>query len=141
VVLITGLILGLSAAALAQDVRPAVMRLDTKEKVLNAVEEWSKATGKVVASPSSVFQADFSSAAALHAGLDKWPIIKLDVEPVPPRDYVVSINGQTVETTERSEYAVAPGTFVVMLVTRAKYAPCAWSGRVDRNQQVTCHLP
>jgi hypothetical protein len=119
-------------------VEPAVVR---SKQISEAAAAWSKATGKVLAAPAKLGLVGNGSLREVYTQLDTWPVIKLVVMPVPPLDYSVSINGQTMNVTERSEYAVPPGTDVVMNVTRGSYPPCAWVGHVVKNEQVICRLP
>lgn len=69
--------------------------------------------------------------------LRKLPTIQLTVNPSPPRDYQVKINGEECPATEQGRYAVAPGDIVVS-VTRTGRPECAWRGRVTADTTVTC---
>jgi hypothetical protein len=77
----------------------------------------------------------------LDKTLDTWPTIKLVVMPVPPRDYVVMLNGSRKNATEQSEYIVPRGTVVELVVSRPDMKPCEWKERVVKDELVTCRLP
>jgi hypothetical protein len=83
--------------------------------------------------------ADYSKIGRL---LQKYPQIHLIVQPVPPRDYSVKVNGSTYEATERSLYGVPPGVTIVVRVERSGKPPCQWSGIVfdGQVQMVDCTL-
>jgi hypothetical protein len=74
--------------------------------------------------------------------LQKYPKVHLIVNPVPPRDYSVKINGSTYEATEQSLYGVVSGTFTSIRVERLGKPPCLWAGVVsaDDEVQIDCTL-
>jgi hypothetical protein len=74
--------------------------------------------------------------------LQKFPQIHIVVQPVPPRDYSVKINGRIYDATERALYGVAAGAIVMVRIERVGKPACDWSGRVseDQVQTVTCAL-
>jgi hypothetical protein len=73
--------------------------------------------------------------------LEMFPNIRLVVQPVPPRDYIVEINDERYPATESGLYGVAPGT-VKVRVLRGTKPPCSWAGTVARgaDQVVSCNL-
>lgn len=76
---------------------------------------------------------------SLH--LDRLPRITVVVDPVPPVDYLVEINGERVRTTDKGQYRVDIGD-VVVRVTRASRQDCLWKGNLQAGaeQQVACKL-
>ena len=73
--------------------------------------------------------------------LEKFPTIRLIVQPAPPRDYSVAINGEECPATERSLYKVPYGAVEVRVVRSGK-PPCVWTGRLmdGRTQEVPCNF-
>lgn len=73
--------------------------------------------------------------------LDQLPTIHVVVEPAPPRDYRIVINGEDCPPTEESQYA-APAGAINVSVQRAGKKPCTWSGKLasGQAQQVKCSL-
>lgn len=71
--------------------------------------------------------------------LNKLPTIFVVVTPVPPRDYRISINGQDVQVTDKSEYGVPRGKVKVSVIRSGK-PPCTWAGtlRGSQNETVNC---
>jgi hypothetical protein len=69
------------------------------------------------------------------------PIVKIVVNPVPPRDYVVEINGVREKTTELSAYRVDAGK-VAVRVTRANKPPCTWEDELTfgEEKEIPCDL-
>jgi len=134
----------LIAQCYAQDERKdAIAGHAIEVEVTAAINDWIKRTGRIIVTPEplSTATAAFDIKAIILKELDSWPVIKLVVVPSPPRDYSITINGNSFPATERSEYAVSPGTNVKMIVTRSDYPPCRWDGRVIKNEQVICRLP
>ena len=134
----------------AQTKWKSTMQLDSPEKVKEAAQIWSDKTGKVlvvlpgwenVAPAPLPDPAKYIDLKTFNTLVDRWPYIKLNVISAPPRDYSITINGQSYDATERSEYAVPPGTLVAMTVVRGSFPPCTWNGKVERNQEVICRLP
>jgi hypothetical protein len=68
--------------------------------------------------------------------LTTYPTLHLVVQPVPPRDYSVKINGQAYSATEKALYGVAPGSVRVRIERDGK-PPCEWSGMVSEGQAQT----
>jgi hypothetical protein len=68
--------------------------------------------------------------------LVRYPNIHIVVQPVPPIDYVVQIDGKIFRTTEQGLYGVPPGVVVAVRVQRPGRPPCNWSGRVMGQEQV-----
>jgi hypothetical protein len=93
--------------------------------------------------PVNAFQTQFVFAlfGLVTPTLERFPNIRLVVQPVPPRDYTVHINGQRYEATERGLYGVAPGRVGVRVIRETK-PPCAWEGMVlrDSEQLVSCNF-
>jgi hypothetical protein len=73
--------------------------------------------------------------------ITRAPTIKLTVEPVPPRDYVVELNGKLVESTVRGEYKPAPGP-TTFRAKRTNKEDCVWGGVLadGQVQPVSCQL-
>lgn len=73
--------------------------------------------------------------------LEQFPRVTVVVKPVPPVDYLVEINGENVEATEKGFYRVAIGD-VVVRVTRKKHPECLWKGTLKEGDQqvVNCKL-
>jgi hypothetical protein len=83
-----------------------------------------------------VFGTDF-----VASFVEKFATIRLDVVPVPPRDYRVVINGESCPATLKGLYKVPPGSTEVN-VTRVKKPPCNWNGDISAGKQqlVSCKL-
>jgi hypothetical protein len=81
------------------------------------------------------------TAKAVAMRLERMPRIKVIVEPVPPRDYLIHINGEKVTVTDRGEYGVMPG-LVIVKVTRAGKADCRWEGelRIGDEHPLNCEM-
>jgi hypothetical protein len=62
--------------------------------------------------------------------LDALANIRVRVRPAPPRDYAVMINGRAYPASDRSIYAIPPGT-VQVSVSRKGKPPCHWIGTVN----------
>ena len=73
--------------------------------------------------------------------IERYATVRLDVTPIPPRDYKVVINGEDCPATERAVYRVVPGA-VAVEVTRIGKPACNWSGSIasGREQLVNCAL-
>jgi hypothetical protein len=78
------------------------------------------------------------STAEIVAVIRRLPIIHLVVSPVPPRDYLVTINGTTYEPSEESKYGVRPGA-VELKVTRAALE-CVRNLVITKDETVRCDL-
>jgi hypothetical protein len=91
--------------------------------------------------PSVRYLFSFTSKDRLNVYLQKFSTIKLNVEPVPPRDYSIVINGDNCRATEKGEYKVLPGVSTVQ-VTRPPKPSCEWSGSIAEGatQLVACKL-
>jgi hypothetical protein len=78
---------------------------------------------------------------ALSGWLERFPTIHLVVQPAPPRDYSVAINGEDCPATERGLYKVPFGSVEVRVV-RTGRPPCVWSGKLvdGRTQEVSCNF-
>ncbi|MBZ9815748.1 hypothetical protein [Mesorhizobium sp. CA7] len=76
---------------------------------------------------------------SLH--LEQFPRVTVVVKPVPPIDYLVEINGENVEATEKGFYRVSIGD-VVVRVTRKRHSECLWKGTLKEGDQqvVNCKL-
>lgn len=74
--------------------------------------------------------------------LQTYPQLHLVVQPVPPRDYSVTINGQTYDATDMGLYGVVPGATITVRVERPGKQPCDWSGQVmgGQVQTIACTL-
>jgi hypothetical protein len=73
--------------------------------------------------------------------LQIYPQLHLAVQPVPPRDYSVKINGGIYEATEMALYGVSPDVLIMVRIERAGKA-CEWSGLVSTGHvvEVKCTL-
>jgi hypothetical protein len=73
--------------------------------------------------------------------LERLPSITVVVDPVPPVDYLIEINGERVRTTDKGKYRVDIGD-VIVRVTRASRQDCLWKGTLQAGaeQQVACKL-
>jgi hypothetical protein len=82
-----------------------------------------------------------ASISSHSAFLEKFATVRLDVMPVPPRDYKVIINGEDCPATERSLYRVPAGDTAVN-VTRIGKPACAWSGQIPSGSEhvVVCQF-
>jgi hypothetical protein len=69
--------------------------------------------------------------------LQRYPQLHLLVEPVPPRDYSVKINGRAYDATEKALYGVASGVVIMVRIERSGKVPCEWSGTVSEGQVQT----
>lgn len=69
--------------------------------------------------------------------LKTYPVISLVVKPVPPKDYIVQINGKPYPATDQSQYAVARG-HVEVKVERPGAKLCEWDKDIEKNEIVTC---
>lgn len=100
-----------------------------------------KAEGAGVGEWQTTAEAQEQAARTLSGWLARFPTIRLIVQPAPPRDYSVSINGEDCPTTERGLYKVPFGS-VEVRVERAGKPPCVWSGRLTdgRTQEVPCNF-
>ena len=67
--------------------------------------------------------------------LEQFAVVQLNVQPVPPRDYSVFINGEPCPTTERALYKVPPGASTVS-ITRPPAPVCIWQGQIASRQTV-----
>jgi hypothetical protein len=74
--------------------------------------------------------------------LISYPQIHVLVQPVPPRDYLVRVNGRTYASTEEGLYGVRADELVMVRVERMGKPPCDWSGTVPSGQimSVKCDL-
>jgi len=77
----------------------------------------------------------------LNGWLERFPTIHLSVQPVPPRDYNVTINGEDCPSTERGLYKV-PFGHVEVRVERTGKPLCQWNGQLTdgRTQEVACNF-
>jgi hypothetical protein len=73
--------------------------------------------------------------------LERFPTVHLVVQPTPPRDFTVAINGEACPATERGLYKV-PGGKVEVQVVRLGKPPCVWNGYLEsgRMQEVSCNF-
>jgi hypothetical protein len=71
----------------------------------------------------------------------RFPVIRIVVQPTPPRDYSVEINGEDCPPTEKGLYKVPIGKVVVRIVREGK-PPCVWSGQLTDGgkQEVACNF-
>ncbi|ESZ21397.1 hypothetical protein [Mesorhizobium sp. L48C026A00] len=77
----------------------------------------------------------------LFAQLVEFPLVTVHVDPAPPVDYTVEINGERVQAREKGVYRVDIGEIAVR-VTRAPHPDCLWKGTLKARdkQQVDCQL-
>jgi hypothetical protein len=79
------------------------------------------------------------SSNVLVALLERFPILHVVVQPVPPRDYVIVINGERQVATEESKYAVERGRRTNVRVTRVGRPPCIWGPKlVEDDEEIQC---
>jgi hypothetical protein len=73
--------------------------------------------------------------------LERFPTIRLVVQPSPPRDYQITINGEPCPPTEKSLYKVPAGTAEVRVI-RGAMPPCVWRGQLKDGltEEVRCNL-
>lgn len=73
--------------------------------------------------------------------IERLPSITVVVDPVPPVDYLIEINGERVRPIDKGKYRVDKGD-VVVRVTRASRQDCFWRGTLQAGdeQQVMCKL-
>jgi hypothetical protein len=71
--------------------------------------------------------------------VSKLPTVVLSVQPVPPKNYQVWINGEKCPLTDTAKYLVPPGTIQVKVTYPGK-TPCNWSGTLSGSdeQEVDC---
>jgi hypothetical protein len=83
----------------------------------------------------------FASAEKVGVYLQKFSTIKIEVQPAPPRDYKIVINGEACPATEKSEYKVMPGESSVN-VSRPAIPTCEWKGPIaaGQTQVIPCKL-
>lgn len=93
------------------------------------------------ATPLVSYLLSFASAEKVGVYLQKFSTIKIEVQPAPPRDYKIVINGEACQATEKSEYKVMPGESSVN-VSRPAMPACAWKGPIaaGQTQVVPCKL-
>jgi len=84
------------------------------------------------------FLENLVDAAKIGDLLQTFPQLHIVVQPVPPRDYSVKINGRTYAATEVALYGVVAGAIVMVRIERAGKPPCDWSG--GQVQTVSCTL-
>jgi hypothetical protein len=106
-----------------------------------AGERTLKVEGVGVRASQTTAEAQEQAARTLNGWLENFPTIRLIVQPAPPRDYSVAINGEDCPPTERGLYKV-PSGLVQVRVERAGKPPCVWSGRLTdgRTQEVPCNF-
>jgi hypothetical protein len=85
--------------------------------------------------------ASLFSWSTFSAFLEKFATVHLTVQPAPPRDYKVEINGDDCDATDQGLYVVMPGRTTVD-VTRPQKPACNWSGEIGagKTQLVNCQL-
>lgn len=73
--------------------------------------------------------------------IERMPSITIVVDPVPPVDYLVQINGDPVRVNNEGRYRVDAGD-VVVRVTRASRQDCRWKGNLQAGAvpHVACKL-
>ena len=73
--------------------------------------------------------------------MEKFSTIKLEVQPAPPRDYKVVVNGEECPATEEGVYKVLPGDSSIN-VSRPNLPVCQWRGPLTAGQTrvVNCRL-
>lgn len=81
-----------------------------------------------------------SSTTEYMAAIYRLPTVHVIVSPVPPRDYVVGINGKDYEASEESKYGFSPGTRVELIVKRGSMPPCVHKLVVTKDETVRCEL-
>ncbi|MER9524857.1 hypothetical protein NKI96_14905 [Mesorhizobium sp. M0292] len=104
---------------------------------------WSNGTNKFAISSLNEFEVFVSASKYTNVTdiLYKRPRIRIIVKPTPPRDYIITIDGQLVDSTELSEYVVNEGT-VSVTITRKDRKDCLWEGEmaVGEVKDISCRL-
>ncbi|MCJ2079888.1 hypothetical protein [Methylobacterium sp. J-090] len=79
--------------------------------------------------------------ASVGGFLDALANIQIKVRPLPPRDYIVTINGRSYPASERSIYAIPPGIVQISVSRKGKH-PCQWAGAVgtEGDKVLDCRL-
>jgi hypothetical protein len=97
----------------------------------------------VIRSPEQAgYLEDLFSTRNVALFIKKFATVRLEVNPVPPRDYNVTINDEDCGAgTEKGVYHVLPGSVGVNVTRRGK-PPCAWKGNIaeGKEQLVSCNL-
>lgn len=119
--------------------------LEIEDRVRQTADAWSRRTRTVVTQEALIGLQQRASqlrdtSLDGYEILSRYSVIRLIMEPPTPLDYVVWINGREYPATERSRYAVPPGTAVSLLVVRGKGKPCAWHLKVQDYEEVKCKL-
>lgn len=101
---------------------------------------WTDGNVKLPISSPNEYQAILAafSEASVSKLLRKRPRIKITVEPIPPIDYVILINGNLERTTEQGEYLVDEGLTQV-LVHRGEREDCTWEGTLAEGDVKLVH--
>lgn len=106
-------------------------------------DTWAGITSVPLKNPEQwSFVSRLMSLETLWPYLKRYPLIKVVVDPMPPRDYKVEINGKFYPATEQSLYGVPDGS-VSVRVLRENKPPCIWNGIVEDGEDqtlVSCHL-
>lgn len=76
----------------------------------------------------------------LRPKIQTYPVVKLVVVPVPPRDYSIRINKREQSASEAASYRVPKGQ-VEVIVERAGKPPCVWKGPLLPGQVKTINCP
>jgi hypothetical protein len=105
---------------------------------------WIVATGSVVSyadTPKSSFLNLFRSTERATTFFERFAAIKLVVQPAPPRDYKVVVNGEECAATDAGVYKVMPGESAIN-VTRPSKPQCEWHGPIatGATKEVDCSL-
>jgi hypothetical protein len=84
---------------------------------------------------------NIASSATFRPIIERFASVRLMVNPVPPRDYKIVINGEECEPTERDLYRVLPG-HVAVRVSRTGKPECNWTGSIagGKEQVIACSL-
>jgi hypothetical protein len=138
---------GSAAGSGASGASPAVILDSTAQVGVAAVQQWTSQTGivlteeareRVIRTPIPTATVSIQS---FGPSLGSLPVITIVVQPSPPRDYAVEINGKPVRVTEQGRYGLPPGPNAV-LVSRSGKSPCSWRGVLAEGTQTTvnCNL-
>jgi hypothetical protein len=132
-----------SLPAMAQDPLHWIDRWaeDNRVYVTKQLREEARAQQLTVDEEGNVRGPTVPTGATAWTWMARFPTIHLIVQPIPPRDYSISINGEDCPATERSLYKVPVGPTTVR-VERSGKAPCLWSGTMmdNRTQDVSCNF-
>jgi len=131
-----------SLSALGQELRDTgslrIARAPTRSPGLFSVQTTGGAV-QVTPEQASVL-GKLLSMESISSWLERFPSVRVVVQPAPPIDYSIAINGEKCPP-EKGLYRV-PAGLVKVQVTRSGKAPCIWHGSLLQGQvqDVSCSL-